>query len=432
MLGFISEEILHYIWKFQLFNHSGLKTSKNEVISVKKTGTHNYDSGPDFSNAHIKIADKRWVGHVEIHIKSSDWNQHKHSLDRAYDQVILHVVWENDKDIFHPSGELIPCVEIKGRVSRSIFDKYLALKNNDNWIPCASQINEVNTLHVKSMVHRAAIDRLQIKTQELFSQWEASNQDWEETCYRLLCKYLGARVNTIAFEALAKSTPLKVIQKIRHEPLQVDAVLFGQSGLLPTRPSEDYPRHLISEYSFLKSKFDLSPINPAIWKFSRMRPPSFPTVRISQLASILKKYNGLFSKLLDASEINEYVELFAAIPDSYWTTHYRFGTVVEQKSASLGKSTIDVLLINCVVPMLFMYGHQMAEPYFKEKAMTLLEKIKAEKNSIIKQWNNLGIDSSTALDSQGLLQMKRSYCEKSRCLECGIGNQILKMSNARS
>ena len=434
----MQEEFLHYLWKFRLFDGNDLVTQSGEPIEILKVGEPNSDSGPDFFNARVKVGKTEWAGNVEIHIRASDWEAHKHQNDKAYDNVILHVVHEADKELKRKNGEIIPTLKLKGKIPEGIYKKYLSFKASNDWIPCGKQIQTVSNFTLNHWLDRLLIERLERKTLPIIASLEKNQNNWEETFYQHLAYGFGLKVNAQPFEQLAKSLPLSVLAKHKDSLLSIEALLFGQAGMLedltlnpsPSGEGNDsYQKQLSKEYSFLKSKFKLKPMDAHLWKFARLHPPAFPTIRIAQFANLIYKSLHLFSKMIEAQNIYTVRSLLHAEASEYWNTHYRFGKISPSRKKLLGEDTKNLLIINIIVPFLFVYAKQKGEPQLTERALDFLDKTEAEKNSIIEKWNMLGVKTENAGQTQALLQLKNEYCSKKRCLECSVGAKLLAPSS---
>ncbi|MGE0562204.1 MAG: DUF2851 family protein [Flavobacteriales bacterium] len=422
----INEDFLHYIWNFKLFNTLNLKTSNNETVQIIKSGQHNTDAGPDFFNAQIKIDSTTWAGNVEIHIKSSDWDKHYHEKDAAYDNVIMHVVYENDKSIKNSKGIFIPTLELKGIINEKLIENYQELLSNKNWIPCSSGIKDVDPFTINNWLERLVVERLEYKSSVIKDSLELNKNNWEETFYQQLVKYFGLKVNAEPFLLLAKNTSLKIIEK-HNNIFSIEAMLFGQAGFLQDDFEDVYFQKLKKEYEFFKSKFSLSPIDKSLWKFLRLRPPNFPTIRIAQLASLLNNEPRLFSKILTINTVIEYRRLFKVQASPYWTENYQFGKTSSKKVVKkTGGVLIDALIINVVVPFLFVYGETISDENIKNRAIMLLQQLDSERNTIINNFRKIGVNSSNALMSQSLIELKTNYCSQKKCLNCSIGNNLIK------
>jgi len=421
----LSEDFLHHIWNLQSFDKKKLKTIEGDDIEIINKGIHNHDAGPDFFSSKIKIGKTTWAGNVEIHINSSDWLKHQHQKDPNYDNVILHVVFNHDKSIKEITGKNIPTLAIKNRIPQKLFENYLGLKSSKLDFPCQEKLPTVPELTIIGMIEKAAVERIEEKTKDLIRIFDSTEGDWEECFYILLSRYFGARVNADAFERLARSTPLKVLLKHKNDPFQIEALLLGQSGLLPSNHENTLVQKWIKEYSFLRSKYNLQPLPIDIWKFARMRPISFPTIRISQLANLIHKEEKLFSYLLSFTSNQELKKLFSLEGSPFWDDHFHFNKESESQKKKLGKDSRNTLLINAMVPMLYFYGEKMDLQDYKNKAISLLESLKSENNKVIRLWKDSSVSSNDALQSQGLIQLKKTYCDHNRCLQCKIGNHIL-------
>jgi len=422
----MTEEFLHYVWKYRLFDNSGLITSEGEPVEIIKTGEHNFNSGPDFFNAKVKIGETVWAGNVEIHINASDWKKHLHQEDKAYNNVILHVVFNLDQLIERTNGEIIPAIELKETIDRNLFSKYSSFKLSKDWIACENQIAEISPLVIQNWIDRLLVERLESKSNEILYRLKQNNNNWEETFYQLLAKNFGFKINAEPFELLARSLPQQLLSKMKDNPLQIEAVVFGQSGMLDKTFEDNYPRLLQNEYSFLKHKFRLSPVDSHVWKFLRLRPMNFPTIRLSQFSSLIQKSSHLFSKVLDVENTEQIKLLFDVSASEYWNTHYTFDQPSVNNIKSLGESAIENIIINTIVPILFVYGKHKKNELYVERALALLEALKAEDNSIIKKWKEIKVSVKTAHSSQALLQLKNNYCNFKRCLHCSIGTNLLK------
>jgi hypothetical protein len=423
----MTEDFLHYVWKFRLLRPVQLFTSDGEPIEIIKPGFPNTDAGPDFFNAILKIGQTKWAGNIEIHVRSSDWNAHSHSSDPAYDNVILHVVYENDCKITRKNGETITVLELKEIIPQHIHENYLQFINSKQWISCSGQIKHINETVVSAWLQRLMIDRLEKKSQAILNALQLNNHNWQETFYQQLVRNFGFQLNNLPFELLSKSLPYPFLLKHRDHQLQLEAMLFGQAGMLEKNFNDEYPLHLKKEYEFLKKKFKLKPIESHLWKFLRLRPVSFPTIRIAQLADLISKSDFLFSKILECNKLEEFQKLFNAVAGNYWDNHYNFDKASTKiNSKILGKASVNILLINTVVTFLFVYGQLKQDEKFKEKSLNLLEMIPIEQNSIIRNWMAEGLKVQNAFQSQGLLELKNNFCVNRKCLQCNIGNQILK------
>ncbi|PHN03056.1 DUF2851 family protein [Flavilitoribacter nigricans] len=422
----MQEDLLHFAWRLKRFDLSELHTTDGEPIEILHFGEANRHAGPDFLNARIRIGKTLWAGNVEMHLKASDWELHHHGADRNYDNVILHVVLEEDQLISRSSGEKIPCLELKKRIPNRVSRIYKSLLNNEYWIPCQHQFFHVNPAVKQFWLDRLLVERLEAKTDQMVDLLEQNQYDWELAFYQLLARNFGMRVNAEPFEQLARSLPLHLLQQYKDRLFRLEALLFGQAGMLEEELNDAYPRKLQQEYRFLRHKHQLQPIAGHQWKFLRMRPANFPTIRIAQLAMLLHQSAHLFSKMLAARDVKEIEHMFALKISNYWRDHYTFDKASRSRQKTLGKTAIHLLIINTIAPLLFLYGNWKKEEKFKDRALHLLEALPPEKNHIIEQWKTLGMSVDSAYASQALLQLKHRYCEKKNCLNCAIGNALLK------
>jgi len=414
------EEFLYYLWENRLIDKD-LKTAEGEALEVVATGYRNTDSGPDFLEAKIQIGDKLWAGHVEIHVKSSDWNRHGHQNDKAYKNVILHVVYENDALVND-----IPTLELKGHFNESLFSQYQKLISSKNWIPCEKSIANVPVFTRLSWLDRMAVERLESKSETVTKILEANQFDWEDALYKLLMRYFGLKVNNEAFEYLANILPFKTLLKHADNLVQVEAMLMGCAGFLEDDFTEEYPLLLKREFSVMRAKFNLLAMPAERWRYMRMRPSNFPTIRLSQLAQLIHKNGGLFSKIKAAKSTAEVKALFDVATSEYWETHWRFGVPTASKPKHLGDATADVLIINAVTPLLFCYGRLHKDESLCDTAMQFLEDTEAEDNAIIRHYAQCGVKAENAMQTQALLHLYNMCCKRKRCLECRIGNVLLK------
>lgn len=423
----MSEEFLQYIWKYALFDRSVLKTADGKSIEIVHSGLYNSDAGPDFFNAQLRIGDTLWAGNVEVHIKSSDWFKHKHQNDGAYKNVILHVVWDNDKDIALPGGSILPALELKNFVAPGIYKIYEELKTSSKRIPCENKIKDVTSLTLYSWLDRLVAERLERKTNLISSNLEKSINDWEETFYRLVLRTLGNPINSEPFERLAGVLPFKIVNKHRADRVQLESLLLGQAGFLEGNFKDEYTGKLQKEYQYLKHKLNLTPMSKAEWKFMRIRPPQFPTMRLAQLAAVINKEEHLFRQAMEADAIDDFRKLFSVKPSDYWLTHIQPDKLSSRKAGPMGKSTIEILAINAVIPTMFIYGRNTGKEEITEKALALLHSLKPENNSVIEKWSSVGITASDAYESQALLQLRKEYCDRRRCVNCAIGHQVMSV-----
>ena len=413
------ERLLHYVWKYKLYAATPLITTEGRPVQVIDPGMQNTDF-----NAKIKIDGTLWVGSVEIHDKSSDWLLHHHDTDKAYDCVILHIIGFNDFQPVRTNGNPIPQMLLT--VPENILRSIDWLLYREAALPCLDHITGIAPLHIACWMEALLSERLERKTHDIFLLLDAYQTDWNEVFYITLTRNFGFGVNNDAFERLAKSLPLRCIQKQRNSHSQIEAMLFGQAGMLEEENDDHYYRLLQREYDFLRHKFGLSPMEDFVFKNLRTRPVNFPYLKVAQLAALWVRYDTLFSAILEARSTGEIKKYFRIPPSGYWETHYHFRYASPRKEKTIGENALNILLINTVVPMLFAYGLHNKRPEYCERATRLLESIPPEKNTIVTTFYNAGITVRHAGDSQALIQLKREYCEKKKCLYCRIGFRMLK------
>ncbi len=417
----MTEEFLHYIWRCNLFYPLNSGTCEIEVMN---TGEPNPDSGPDFFNAMVRLDGTLLAGNVEMHINSSDWYRHGHHTNRAYDNVILQLVLNQDAVARRTNGEIVPTATI--RFDRRLYENYRELIESQYWIPCEPFISIADINTVSKWLDIMAIRRLEQKVRHMEEVLCYNQNDWQESFYQLLARSFGFRLNGWAFEMLARSIPYRLILKHRNNLFQLEAMLFGQSGLINGEEADDYSRDLNREHRFLLRKYSLKPLEKHIWKFLRLRPANFPTVRIAQLASFLHRNTGMFATILETGEPGKIELLFRVSASGYWDNHYVFGRPSSKKVKSLGRFAINSIIINTVVPLIYFYGRYRKIPGLTGRALDFLKKLPAEVNSITGKWNSIGICARNAYTTQALLQQKNELCAFKKCLNCAIGNYIIK------
>ena len=425
------EDFLHFIWRYQKFNWVDLCTSSGESLSVVYPGDPNPHGGPDFLNARIWVGETLWVGNVEIHLNASDWQVHRHDADAAYDNVILHVVFEEDKLIYRRNVERLLCLELQRRILPGVrMAYYRLLKDKTHGIPCQPQFLDVEASLRTLWVERVAIERLEHRVVRFRHLLERNGQNWEETFFQVLARNLGQPANADPFEELARLTPMALLRRKRDDLFQLEALLFGQSGLLDGDQEEAYPQELRKEYAFLRRQYRLQPMEGSVWKFLRMRPANFPTLRIAQLARFVHQTEYPFDKAMSAGSLEEYEHLFELSVSQYWRTHYLFGQPESlPKDKALGRTTIRQLLVNAIAPLLFLYGEFRQNKRYLDQAVSLLTSLPPEDNQIVREWGYVGFLPDSALQSQGLIQLKKEYCDARRCLHCAIGHALLQGSD---
>ena len=424
------EDFLHYVWKFRLFDRVDLRTNHGEELEIFSVGLHNSDSGPDFQNARIRIADTVWAGNVEVHLSSSDWQKHGHTTDNAYENVILHVVYRDDVPLVLPGGRRVPTLELHKRIPDELYNRYHRLIfGKKTIIPCEANIGLVDSLTLHNWLTRVLVERLEKKSVDVIAALNSNKGDWEETFYQFLAANFGFKINALPFELMARSLPQIILAKHKNNTLQVEALIFGQAGFLEDELKDDYPRCLQEEYSFLQKKYNLQPVEKHLWKFMRLRPANFPNIRLAQFAALVIQSNHLFSKLLEINDVKTLKGLFSSVKiNAYWENHFRFDVESPPAPKNLGEGSVDILMLNTMALFLFSYGkHHQLQRYIT-RSLQLLEHLPAENNKITADFSNLGVKIKTAFESQAIIELKNNYCNYKKCLICAVGNKILKLA----
>jgi len=421
-----NEDLLHYIWKYRLYRIPDLKSSSGERLEVISPGQHNHHAGPDFSNAKIRIGDTLWAGNVEIHIRSSDWHRHQHQVDKAYDNVILHVVAYHDQSIFRTDGTEITVLEIDKQIPQAISKNYEELMAGLNWIPCEKKIMLVDQNYINTCLTRVLMERLEEKSKLIEKLLVEVKGSWDDAFYITLARNFGFKINALPFEMLARSIPQSLLARYKDRPLQIEALIFGQAGFLDQKVKDIYPQLLKKEYCFLQKKHNLIPLDKYIWKYMRLRPHNFPSIRLAQFAALIIRSNHLFSEIIHERDIKFIAGMFNKLKiNEYWNTHYRFDQDSAFSELTLGKEAINNILINTVAVFLFTFGLKTGSENHQERALILLESLKPERNAIIQRFQEIGVISVNASISQALIQLKKSYCDQKKCLSCNIGVKFM-------
>ena len=418
----MTERLLQFIWQFQYFNRHDLSVNDGAVLQIIHTGMYNTNQGPDFLQATVKIDDTLLIGNVELHLKTSDWNKHGHQTDSNYKNVILHVVWQHDV-AEQPAN--IPLLVLQNRISVLLLNQYDEWMQKPSFIPCAAAVNEVKELVWASWIERLLAERLQRKSEYVLQLLQKNNYHWEETCWQLLAKNFGMQVNADAFENIARSVPVNILARHKNQVIVLEALLMGQAGLLEEVFTDDYALLLQKEYRFNVHKYKLQKPAGNVY-FLRMRPAAFPTIRLAQLAMLVNHSSHLFSTIKETVVLKELTALLNVPANDYWHYHYRFDEPADYKIKNLGGNMINNIIINTVAPVLFAYGMHHKEQALKDKALKWLAETAPEKNNITKGWQQLGIANKNACQSQALIELKTQYCDKKKCLDCAVGNALLK------
>lgn len=426
------ESFLYYVWQLQYFNKKDLKTTDGERLEVFNPGSLNTNSGPDFLNAKIRIGNIDWAGNVEIHTKASDWHHHQHNIDPAYDNVILHVVWQNDKPVKRSDHTTMPVLELNKLIDEALIGEYKKLVNSPTSIPCEKSIHKVEEVIRFSMLDKALMQRLEAKAGQVLLLFKQNQNDWEEITYQLIGRNFGFKVNSEPFFQLVQAVPRKLLLKHADSLIQMEALLFGQAGCLEHPGKDEHALLLKREYEVLSKKYNLkeTQINLAAWRFLRLRPANFPTLRMAQFAALFNQRKNLFSHILEAATRQQFINLLDVRTSEYWNHHYRFGRKTTKPLSGMGEDSIENLMINSVVPLLVAYGRYQDDQQYIDRAVTLLQETPAENNKIVRGWKEMGISARSAFDSQALLELNNNFCAKRKCLSCTIGNHLLKPARA--
>ena len=428
------EQLLHYTWKHKLYPLKELTTSDGQRVEIVDPGLHNRNAGPDFFNAKIRIGSTMWVGNVEIHDKSSDWYQHGHDKDSRYDNVVLHVAAELDTEVMKSNGEYVPQLQLS--VPDDVLTHYDELQKTDEYPPCYKVIPHLSALIIHSWMAALQTERLEQKTEAIRKRAELCNGSWEDAYFVTLARNYGFGINGEVFEQWAYNIPLNAVAHHRDDLFQIEAIFMGQSGLLELDSIPEYYQKdalndgyfakLRNEYQYLAHKFSMKPIDFKLWRFLRLRPQNFPHIRISQLANLYYQQKAGLSQLIECETLDELKNVLKSQVTPYWETHYTFGSTSPKNEKHLSYGSINLLMINTAIPMLFAYGRHTTKEVLCDKAFDFLEQLKAENNHIIRMWQQVGLPVKTAGDSQALIQLKKEYCDKKECLRCRFGYEYLR------
>lgn len=421
----MKEDFLHHVWQHKKFAVTKLQTTTGESIQILNSGQFLQLAGPDFFNAQLVIGNQKWAGNIEIHLKSSDWYLHQHEKDTAYDSVILHVVWEHDTPVFRENNTEIPTVELKKYVPLEEVHKYQSLVATKAWIYCENQIAQIPSFVFDHWLTRLYFERLERKSAEIEKLLSDSNNDWEAVLFCMLAKNFGLNTNGLAFLDMAKGIPFSVIRKEAFSLVKLESLFFGQANMLSYDFQDQYAKNLGQEYDYLAHKYNLKEIGYTSVAFFKHRPDNFPTIRLAQLAALYHKEHNLFSKLMQTNTLSDLYSLFNVSVSEYWDTHYNFDKISSKKRKKISTSFMDLLILNTIVPLKFAYD-KFRNQANEEALLSIVEAIPSEKNAIIEKFKEIGVISTSAFESQALLQLKNEYCEAKKCLQCAIGLQLLK------
>lgn len=421
----MKEDFLHYVWQYKKFDFSNLKTISGELLTIINCGNYLQQTGPDFFNAQIVLGNQKWVGNIEIHIKSSDWYLHQHEKDTNYENVILHVVWEHDTPVFRKDNSEIPVLELKNYIKKKELENYRQLIFQKSWIYCENQIAKIDSFVLSNWQERLFVERLERKYMPIEQLLIETGNNWEAVLFCMLAKNFGLNTNGEAFLKIAKSIPFSVIRKESVEVANLESLLFGMADLFPIDAEDSYTKDLKKRFEYLSQKHKLRKMTIEPVQFFKHRPDNFPTIRLAQLAMLYHKQQNLFSKVIVAKKVKDLYQLFEVTTSDYWQTHYQFDKESPKKKKQFSKSFIDLLVINTIVPIQFAYAKSMGKEA-SESLLDLLREVPSEKNIIIEKFSGFGIKAGNAFESQSMLQLKNEYCNYSKCLQCALGIQLLK------
>lgn len=423
----MQEQLLQFIWQRQLFDTSALTTTEGQLLEVLHPGYPNQDQGPDFLQARIKCGRHLWAGHVEVHVNSAAWYAHQHHTDPHYNNVILHVVWEEDVPALTMQQVRIGCLELAPIVDHGLLVRYENLMNNAAWIPCAGSLSQIPTIIKTSWLERLMTERLERKMQRIDAIYGRCANDYEQAFFVLLARQMGAPSNSDPMEELGYKVPLSILRKHSDRPDQIEAILFGVAGMLAKTTKEQYVVGLAREFNFLKAKYGLSVIPSLQWKFMRMRPAHFPTLRIAQLSKLISGTMQFITLLTEVTEVSTWLELLQVKPhDPFWNDHYHFKETAPSGEKRMGKESAVAIMINVVVPFMFFYGRMQGMEKLPGTAIQMLVELPPERNSILSNWSAQQVRAASGAESQALLELKARYCDHRRCLQCAFGGYLIK------
>jgi hypothetical protein len=421
----MKEEFLHYVWQYKKFALSGLTTAQGDHLQILHIGNSLQQAGPDFFNAQIIIGNQKWAGNVEIHLNSSNWYSHRHERDQNYDNVILHVVWKHDAEVFRKDNSEIPVLELQHYVSADLLYQYQKLQTKKSWINCENAIKAIPQFVMLNWTERLFFERLERKIEPISVLLNDNQNNWEATLFCLLAKNFGLNVNGEIFMKMAQSIPFSVIRKEAFDVQYLEALFFGLAGMLPQDTQDNYVKELKDLYDYLTIKYQLEVTNFQPVAFFRLRPDNFPTIRLAQLAMLYHLQRNLFSKVIQAKSPQEFYKIFDVSVSDYWLVHYNFEKISKWKEKSLSKAFIDLLVVNAIIPLQFAYDKSLGKD-ISEDSIRILEQIVPESNSIIAKFKDFGIEARNTFETQALLQLKNEYCDANRCLQCAVGMELLK------
>ena len=424
----MKEDFLHFVWKEQLFDAAVLKTEDGQLVQIIDKGQYNHNAGPDFFNCQIQFDNIIWAGNIEIHIKSSDWYKHNHQDDHSYDNVILHVVLVHDMNVHRKDRSIIPTITLQNRFYQESLSRYQRFFQSNSMVyPCRPYLEKMEETIIRKMLSSCLTDRLESKNKIILEQLTQTKNNWDESFYHLLAKSFGFKVNAVPLQLLAESIPLTTIERESSELFKIESLLFGVGGLLQTTIDDPYVIKLKKEFEHQQNKYKLQSLHPAIWKFGKLRPPNFPTIRIAQFAMLLYRQKRIFKRCLNASKLESLQLIFSIEASEFWTTHFHFEKSSNANSKLLGIESINNIIINVVIPFCYAYGKHIGSKTLQDKSIEWLNQIKPEKNKYTEIWEQSNYKFSNAGETQGLIELNNMYCVKNKCIHCKIGSSVMKM-----
>jgi hypothetical protein len=424
----MKEDFLHFVWKEQLFDAAVLKTEDGQLVQIIDKGQYNHNAGPDFFNCQIQFDNIIWAGNIEIHIKSSDWYKHNHQDDHSYDNVILHVVLVHDMNVHRKDRSIIPTITLQNRFYQESLSRYQRFFQSNSMVyPCRPYLEKMEETIIRKMLSSCLTDRLESKNKIILEQLTQTKNNWDESFYHLLAKSFGFKVNAVPLQLLAESIPLTIIERESNELFKIESLLFGVGGLLQTTTDDPYVIKLKKEFEHQQNKYKLQSLHPAIWKFGKLRPPNFPTIRIAQFAMLLYRQKRIFKRCLNASTLESLQLIFSIEASEFWTTHFHFEKSSNANSKLLGIESINNIIINVVIPFCYAYGKHIGSKTLLDKSIEWLNQIKPEKNKYTEIWEQSNYKFSNAGETQGLIELNNMYCVKNKCIHCTIGSSVMKM-----
>lgn len=422
----MKEEYLQFIWQHLLFRQGQLLTVSGKAIEMLHPGELNRDSGPDFFNARIRIGGITLAGNVEVHVQSSDWLRHGHQNDKAYNNLILHVVFSHDARLEQNTTHNVEVLELKDRISEELVSRCANLLASKAALPCASQLINCPEEVFAGVLALKLEERLEQKSRQIAGQLVYADGHYTQTYYSLLLRHFGFNLNAQVFELLSRTLPLTILLRHANDLLQLEALLLGTAGLLEPELTEEYPRRLKQEFAFLSAKYGLKPLQPSLLRYSRTRPNNFPDLRLAQFAALLHQSPELLQAPQEHTGLETLLEKFRVMAGPYWQNHYRLQLSSEKPTGRIGSASAELLVINCLVPFLNYYAKTQHRREYREKALALLKACTFENNRITRLFSARTGQLRSAAQSQACVQLYKTWCSKKKCLQCSVAAALLK------